>query len=138
MDSFTIGQVASRAGVGVETIRFYERKGLIAKPKRRASGYRQYPPDAVRRLRFIRHAKDIGFTLREISDLLMLRVDPESTCADVRGRAHDKITDIENRIESLVQMKAALERIASKCKGRGPTSECPILEELDREEASDA
>lgn len=137
MEPLTIGQVAKRAGVGVETIRFYEREGLIAEPERRPSSrYRQYPPQAVRRVRFIRHAKDLGFTLKEIHELLELRVDPESTCADVRQRARDKVADIEERVESLQRMKAALERLAKKCRGKGPTTECPILEELDREENS--
>lgn len=129
----TIGQVAKQAGVGVETIRFYERRGLIAEPKRRASGYRQYPLGAVRRIRFIRRAKELGFTLEEISDLLSLRVDPNSTRADVRKRARDKVTDIKDKIARLEHMRAALERVACKCKGRGPTSECPILEELERD-----
>ena len=130
-----IGQLAKRAGVGVETIRFYEREGLIAEPERRPSSrYRQYSPQVVRRIRFIRQAKDLGFTLREIQELLELRVDPSSTCAHVRTRARSKIEDIEARIASLVRMKAALERLANKCRGRGPTTDCPILEELDREE----
>jgi MerR family transcriptional regulator, copper efflux regulator len=130
----TIGRLAKLAGVGVETIRFYEREGLLARPDRRPSGYRQYRPDVVRRVRFIRHAKDLGFTLREIQELLELRVDPASTCEDVRKRARGKVADIEERIASLEQMKAALLRLARRCRGNGPTSECPILEELDREE----
>ena len=135
MEALTIGQVAKRAGVGVETIRFYEREGLIAEPERRpSSGYRQYPPQAVRRVLFIRHAKDLGFTLKEIQELLQLRVDPNSTCGDVRKRTRDKVADIEERIASLEQMKVALNRLAKKCRGRGPTTECPILDELDREE----
>lgn len=135
MEILTIGQLAKQAGVGVETIRFYEREGLIAEPERRPSSrYRQYPPQAVRRVRFIRHAKELGFTLKEVQELLELRVDPDSTCADVRGRAKAKIEDIEGRIESLHRMKAALDRLARKCRGAGPTTECPILEELDREE----
>lgn len=138
MESLTIGQVAKRAGVGVETLRFYEREGLIAEPERRPSGYRQYTPEAVRRVRFIRHAKDLGFTLKEVQELLDLRVHPESTCADVRSRAKDKINDIEERIASLKRMKTALSRLARRCRGKGPTSGCPILEELDREEAPDA
>ena len=139
MEVLTIGQLAKQAGVGVETIRFYEREGLIAEPERRPSSrYRQYPPQAVRRVRFIRHAKDLGFTLKEIQELLELRVNPGSTCADVRSRARDKIDDIEDRIASLQRMKAALERLAKKCRGHGPTTECPILEELDREEDNDA
>jgi MerR family mercuric resistance operon transcriptional regulator len=134
MEALTIGRLAKQAGVGVETIRFYEREGLIAQPDRRPSGYRQYPPEAVRRVRFIRHAKELGFTLREIQELLGLRVDPRSTCADVRGRAKAKIADIEERIASLQRMKGALERLCRKCRGREPATECPILDELDREE----
>ena len=135
MEILTIGQLAKQAGVGVETIRFYEREGLIAEPERRPSSrYRQYPPQAVRRVRFIRHAKDLGFTLKEIQELLELRVAPESTCADVRKRARDKVADIEERIVSLQRMKAALERLAKRCRGQGPTTQCPILEELDRQE----
>ena len=134
MQALTIGRLAKQAGVGVETIRFYEREGLIAQPGRRPSGYRQYPPDVVRRVRFIRHAKDLGFTLKEIQELLDLRVDPTSTCEDVRKRARGKVADIEERIASLERMKAALVRLGRKCRGKGPTSECPILEELDRDE----
>jgi MerR family mercuric resistance operon transcriptional regulator len=138
MDPLTIGQLAKEAGVGVETIRFYEREGLLSQPQRRSSGYRQYSPEAVRRVRFIRHAKELGFTLKEIQELLELRVDPHSSCADVRRRASDKIADIEGRIASLERMREALESLARKCRGRGPTSDCPILEELDREELGNA
>jgi Hg(II)-responsive transcriptional regulator len=138
MEVLTIGQLAKQAGVGVETIRFYEREGLLAEPERRPSGYRQYAPEVVRRVRFIRHAKELGFALKEVQELLELRVDPISTCADVRKHAHAKIADIEGRILALARMKAVLERLARSCRGRGPTSECPILEVLDREEAADA
>lgn len=138
METMTISGVARRAGVGVETIRFYEREGLLAEPGRTPSGYRKYPPAAVRRVRFIRRAKELGFTLKEIREILDLRVDPGSTCSDVRQRARDKICDIEERIASLGRMKSALERLAEKCRGRGLISECPILEELEREKESDA
>jgi MerR family mercuric resistance operon transcriptional regulator len=134
MQTLTIGQLARGAGVGVETIRFYEREGLLAEPDRRPSGYRQYPAEAVKRVRFIRHAKELGFTLKEIQELLELRVDPKSSCSDVRQRAQAKITDIEERIAALAQMKGALERLVRSCRGRGPTDECPILAVLDREE----
>ncbi len=132
--SLTIGQVAKQADVGVETIRFYERQGLILEPDRRPSGYRDYPPETVERIRFIRHAKELGFSLKEIAELLALRVDPNSTCADVRAQARQKLADIDHKIASLEQMKAALERLVKKCRGRGPTTECPILEEFAREE----
>jgi MerR family mercuric resistance operon transcriptional regulator len=134
MEVLTIGQLAREAGVGVETIRFYEREGLLAEPERRPSGYRQYPAAAVRRVRFIRQAKELGFALKEIQELLELRVDPVSTCADVRQHARAKIADIERRITALERMKAGLGQLARRCRGRGPTSECPILEVLDRRE----
>ena len=130
MRLFTIGQLARKVGMSVETVRFYERRGLLAEPRRLPSGYRQYLPDTVRRVRFIRHAKQLGFTLKEIQDLLELRVDPGSTCAAVRRRASEKVADIEERIGCLVEMKSTLRRLIRKCRGRGPASEYPILDEL--------
>ncbi|QDU38799.1 Mercuric resistance operon regulatory protein [Maioricimonas rarisocia] len=134
MTSFTIGQVARQAGVGVETVRFYERKGLLEKPARRASGYREFDEAVVDRIRFIRRAKELGFTLKEIKELLELRLSPATTCADVRSRAETKIVDIESRIQSLERMKHALVRLTRACSGRGRTTACPILEALDQEE----
>lgn len=133
MQPLTIGQVAKAAAVGVETIRFYEREGLIAEPPRRASGYRAYPPETIGRVRFIRRAKDLGFTLKEIDEILSLRVDPSTTCADVRAMARVKIESIEAKLAELEKMKGVLERLARSCRGRGPTSECPILEMLAEE-----
>lgn len=130
----TIGEVAKAAEIGVETIRFYEREGLIAEPPRRASGYRQYPREAIGRLRFIRRAKELGFTLREIGELLSLRVDPSTTCADVRAMARAKIEDIDGRVAELHRIKDVLERLARSCRGKGPTSECPILDILEERE----
>lgn len=137
MESLTIGQVARSAGVGVETVRFYEREGLIAEPPRRPSGYRQYPPDAVRRIRFIKRAKDLGFTLAEIGELLSLRIAPETTCADVCDRAVVKICDIDGKLLALQRMKEALVRLTKACTGPGPTTDCPILEALDTEDFDD-
>jgi MerR family mercuric resistance operon transcriptional regulator len=97
----TIGQLARQAGVGVETIRFYEREGLLAEPGRLPSGYRQYPPDAVERVKFIRRAQRLGFTLRESRELLDLRDDPDAGQVDVRERATDKLADIDARIAEL-------------------------------------
>ncbi len=133
MKPLTIGKVASRAGIGIETIRFYEREGLIAEPPRRESGYRQYPEDAVSRLRFIRHAKELGFSLKEIKELFSLRVDPETTCKEIRERAQAKITDIEERLRALQRVKRALTALVADCRGRGPVSECPILDALDQD-----
>jgi MerR family transcriptional regulator, copper efflux regulator len=133
MKPLTIGQIAEQAGIGVETVRFYERRGLIAEPIRKASGYRQYEEEVVIRLRFIRRAKELGFTLNEIKDLLSLKLDPSTTCADVKGRAEEKIADIEAKIKSLRKMKQALSRLSKACSGRGKASACPILEGLDNE-----
>ncbi len=135
MKPLTIGKVASRAGIGIETIRFYEREGLIAEPPRRESGYRQYPEDAVTRLRFIRHAKELGFSLKEIKELFALRVDPETTCKEIRERAQAKIGDIEDRIRALQRVKRALNGLVVSCRGRGPVSECPILDALGQDGA---
>jgi MerR family copper efflux transcriptional regulator len=129
----TIGQVAKRARVGVETIRFYEREGLIAPPPRRPSGYRDYPPETVDRIRFVRRAKALGFSLSEVKELLALRVAPDTTCAQIRERAETKIGDIEDRIASLQRMKQVLAQLADACGGKGAVSECPILDALDGE-----
>ena len=138
MQTLTIGQLARSAGVGVETIRFYEREGLLAEPDRRPSGYRQYPAEAVKRVRFIRHAKELGFSLREIQELLELRVDPTTTCAEVRQRAQEKVADVEARIAALERIKATLQQLVRTCRGRGPKEECPILAVLDREDGAHA
>lgn len=130
----TIGQVARRAGFGIETVRFYERNGLIEAPPRRLSGYRQYPESVISRLRFIKRAKELGFSLREIKELLSLRVDPTATCSDIRERAEAKIADIEGIIQCLERMKDVLTRLTGSCGGAGPLSECPILEALERED----
>jgi MerR family mercuric resistance operon transcriptional regulator len=134
MKPMTIGEVAKAAEIGVETVRFYEREGLIAEPPRRRSGYRQYPPDTVRRLRFIRRAKELGFTLSEIGELLDLRVDPTKSCADVRTLARAKMADIEAKMLDLARIQAALAELVRTCRGKGPTSDCPILDALDEQE----
>ncbi len=135
METLTIGKVARLAQVGVETIRFYEREGLVEKPPRAPSGYRQYPRETVARIRFIRRAKELGFSLKEIKELLALRVAPGTTCGDIRKRAKAKIDSIEEKIASLERMKEALQRLAARCRGKGPTSRCPILEALEEEES---
>lgn len=106
---------------------------MIAEPRRRPSGYRQHPPEVVRRVWFIRHAKELGFSLKEFSDLLSLRVDPSRACGDARERAHAKIADIEDKIKSLERIRMALQQLVKKCRGKGPVSQCPILEVLDRD-----
>ncbi len=131
METLKIGQLAQRGGVGVETVRFYERQGLIDEPPRRASGYRQYAPETVARLRFIRRAKELGFSLGEIKELLDLRVSPEISKAEVQRTARAKIADLEERIKELERMKRALEEITAACSGQGPSGSCPILDALE-------
>ncbi len=131
MEFFTIGQLAKQSQVNIETIRYYERRGLIPKPARRESGYRQFSADVIGRIRFIKHAQEVGFTLKEISELLSLRVDPKSTCAEIKRRTEAKITEVEEKIQALNRMKKALVKLRLTCSGRGPTSECPILDALD-------
>jgi len=132
--ALTIGRLANASGVGVETIRFYEREGLLPEPPRKRSGYRQYPADAVARVLFIRRAKELGFTLKEITELLKLRVDPDTSCADVRALAKAKIVDVEEKMADLARIKGALEKLARACRGKGPTSECPILDAIEKED----
>lgn len=127
----TISQVARQAGVGVETVRFYERQGLIDEPPRPDSGYRQYSLDVIKRIQFIKRAQELGFSLKEISELLTLRVEPASTCADVKKQAEAKIDKIERKIEDLLRMKQALVQVVCLCRGEGPVSHCPILDTLD-------
>ena len=133
MQALTIGKIARSSGIAVETIRYYEREGLIDKPQRAPSGYRHYAPAAVQRLRFIRHAKELGFSLREIRELLSLRVRRGTTCADIKRQAQDKIADIERRMASLERMKLALVRLSAACTGKGPAADCPILDALEHE-----
>jgi MerR family mercuric resistance operon transcriptional regulator len=124
----TITALAQAGGVTRETIRFYEQRGLLAAPPRSAAGYRLYPADARPRLRFIRSAQALGFSLEEIAELLALRAGPGNTCAAVKARAEAKIADIERKIAALAAMRTALTEIAAACDG-GTTSasECPIL-----------
>jgi MerR family mercuric resistance operon transcriptional regulator len=133
MANTTIGKVAKAAGIGVETIRFYERRGLLAEPLRSDSGYRLYPKSTVHRLRFIRRAKSLGFTLAEIGELLSYSASPAAGCQDVRDRARVKIVDIDDRVSQLLAMKKALEGLVEQCSGVGPATECPILEALEEE-----
>lgn len=128
----TIGRIAAQADVHIETIRYYERRGLLPNPPRTESGYRQYNPDSVTRLRFIKKAQGLGFSLEEVQGLLTLRVDKETNCADVRHRAERKATDIETKISALQQMHDALQEMIAACVEGEPSGECPFLETLER------
>ena len=127
----TIGRLAQEAGINLETVRYYERRGLLPKPPRTASGYRMFPPEAARRLRFIKRAQDLGFSLKEIRELLALRTSPRTSTQEVRKRAEVKIADIERKIKTLGSMKKTLQTLVQSCPDCVPISECPILESLD-------
>lgn len=137
MDTLSIGQVARRAGVGVETVRFYEREGLLEEPPRRASGYRQYSEQVVQRLHFIKRAKQLGFSLKEITELLLLRVDAQTSCEEVKQHTEAKIVEVEQKMVELQRMRQALLQVHSLCTGAGPTSRCPMLDALDQQETLD-
>ncbi len=130
MASLRIGEVAQLANIGVETVRFYERRGLLVEPARRASGYRQYDQSVVARLQFIRRAKELGFRLTEIKELLALWFDPRTKCCEVRKLAQTKIAEIEERIDSLKTMKKSLQRITAQCEQRSTVASCPLFVEL--------
>src|SRR6516225_4244769 len=129
-----ISQLAQRAAVNLQTIRYYEREGLLPEPPRLRSGYRVYSDERVRGLRFIKRAKEIGGSLAEIRELLSLRVDTGGKSASVRALAEPRITDIERKMRTLKTMKTVLRRLTERCSGCGPASECPILEGIDSEE----
>jgi Hg(II)-responsive transcriptional regulator len=133
MERLTIGHLAQLGGVNLETIRYYERRGLLPKPARTAAGYRQFAPEAARRLRFIKRAQELGFSLDEIRDLLALGTRPRQNRATIRVRAQAKIDDINGKIAALAAMKNTLHELVNQCEGCGPTAECPILASLDEE-----
>jgi len=128
------GDLAKLAGVNTQTLRYYERRRLLPRPRRTESGYRLYDDDAVRRIRFIKKAQYLGFTLEEILDLLTLRADPDTPCIEVRDRAVKKIDSVADKIRELQRIKRALTKVAAQCTGRGPVADCPILEVLEAED----
>lgn len=134
MDMLTIGQLAKRLNVNIQTIRYYERRKIMPKPKTRESGYRQYSDTDVARLQFIIHAKDIGFTLSEIADLLSMRVSSKTTCSDIRNLASLKVSDIETRIDKLHSLRKVLLKLIDMCNRQGLTGTCPILDVLENKQ----
>ena len=128
----TRGDLAQRGGVNIETIRYYERRGLLPKPPRSTSGYRLYSADDARRIRFIKRAQELGFSLDEIRELLALRLSAKGTREGVRKIAEAKILDIKEKIKTLRAMETDLERLTTACCGSdGTVSECPILESFE-------
>lgn len=134
MNRFTISRAAKAADVNVETIRFYERRGLIEQPPKPAGGgMREYDSDTIARIRFIRQSQDIGFSLREIIELLSLRTDPVADCADVRARAISKRDEVLNKLERLSRIRDALDVLIARCPGGGEdVACCTILDAMER------
>ncbi len=131
MNSMKIGAVAKLSGTGIETIRYYERQGLLLEPERRPSGYRQFDESTVKRLVYIRQAKELGFTLAEIRELLELSF-AHSDCSHIHLRAESKIGNIENKIRSLQQMKHSLQKIVQRCKSSNLSADCPLVHKSER------
>jgi Hg(II)-responsive transcriptional regulator len=130
--ALTIGQLAAAANVNTQTVRYYERRGLFPVTPRTPAGYRLYADDAVRRLRFIKHAQELlGFSLREIQELLALRVRHGAACDTVEHKTRQKIALVDRKIHDLQRIKRTLERLAEACARRRPTDDCPILETLE-------
>jgi MerR family transcriptional regulator, copper efflux regulator len=134
VDGLTTGEVAKQACVHVETLRYYERRGLLAKPLRSAANYRLYAEDTVQRLRFIKAAQALGFSLKEIKEMLALQATPQTSCAGIRLHAETKIAAIDDKISLLSTMKRALAQLVEECSGDGPLTDCPILEALATQE----
>lgn len=131
MESLTAGKVARLAKVNFETLRYYERRGLLPAPQRAGSNYRLYTEESVLRLRFIKQAQELGFSLREINDLLSLRARPGTRCADILRRSKAKVREIDEKVRRLKSMRKALSKLISACSGKGPITACPILESMD-------
>jgi Hg(II)-responsive transcriptional regulator len=131
MKNLTVGKLAKEVGINLETIRYYENINLMPKPKRTDSGYRIYSEKDLNRLKFIKKSQLLGFTLKEIKELLFLRIDDETTCNDLQKIAENKIEEVDFKINELKKIKNALKTLASQCVGNGPKSECPILENLE-------
>jgi MerR family transcriptional regulator, copper efflux regulator len=132
MRALTIGTAAREAGVGVETIRFYERQNLVERPQKPVgAGVRRYPSETVARIRFIREAQQLGFSLREIRELLALRADPAADCSKVRQQALAKLHEVHDKIERLRQIGAALETLIAACPAQGGLQACSIIDALE-------
>ena len=130
-----IGEIAAQADVNIQTLRYYERRGLLTPPSRRASGYREYGTDDVQRVRFIRRAQDLGFTLQEIGDLLALQSESVRSCGSVEKRASLTLGRIDDKIKDLRRMRTALAKYVHACRDRSLES-CPLLAALGGEEGN--
>jgi MerR family copper efflux transcriptional regulator len=130
MNNLSIGKLAKLVQMSIDTIRFYEREGLIAPPARRESGYRDYAPEVVDRLRFIRRAKDLGFTLSEITELLALSSQGKRDMAVMKSAAEAKLVLVGDKIRELQRIRAGLEQLIATCPGHGALADCPIVDAL--------
>lgn len=133
MEQLTISELAKRSRVNLETIRYYERQELLPKPPRSRSGYRIFPLESIQRIRFIKQTQELGFSLREIKELLALRIEPLSSSANVREKVEAKIADIDEKMKTLRAMKKELAQLKDACDGKSSISECPILKSLSSE-----
>ena len=131
--TYKIGEVARRAHVNKETVRYYEKRGLIPEPDRRRSGYRIFTQRHIDQIRFIKRAQELGFTLSEIKELLELRMDEHTTCSEIKEEAQEKYRDVKEKIEDLQRIKETLLGLIDSCAGEGPKGECPIMEALEGE-----
>ena len=138
MGRLTIGELARRAGVNRETVRYYDRRRLLPRPTRAVTGYRLFSDDDVDRLRFIKQAQALGFTLDEIAELLDLRLGERRSCDEVRARAARKLADVEAKIAALGRMRRTLGSLIAACKARQPTAPCPILKSLEADGSANA
>lgn len=135
---FTIGALARQAGVAIDTIRYYEREQLLPPPVRRPSGYREYDAQAVERVRFIRRAKDLGFSLQEIRDLLALESDRDHGVQGIKQRASKRLDELNQRIAEMTETRDLLSRLVEACPGEGAPECCPILSSMRAPEAAQA
>jgi len=130
-----IGQLARHAGVPIDTVRYYERNGILPPPERQSSGYRRYGDDDVSRLRFVRRAKGLGFTLVEIRELLALSGRRDDDMAGLKATASEKLADVEQKLEELTRIRDGLRTLVASCPGHGALDRCPILAALAEETA---
>ena len=128
------GELAANAGVNIQTVRFYERRGILPRPGRTAGGYREYSTEAVRLIRFIKRAQELGFTLAEVEDLLRLRDSRRTSCAVVKAAAQGKMAAVEGKIADLKAMQRALTVLLASCERNDRDRQCPILETLESPE----
>jgi Hg(II)-responsive transcriptional regulator len=130
----TIGWVAKEAGVNAQTVLYYERRGLLSAPSRSSGGYRLFDENTVRRIRFIKRAQELGFTLKQITALLALQGDQDASCAEVSAMAASHLDDVEAKIHDLERMKKALVPLVEACPKKGALKACPIMDSLEGDE----